>query len=113
MLKTPLLVAAVVALCSSAIYAQTGSGGVITPPSTKPDGSVITPPSAHTDPGIEKSPDTGTDQSQLPKSPKNSRPGDTPGPGGTGMPRGTQGTDTPNAPSGPGMNPGAGSGSTR
>ena len=112
MIKTPLLAAAVLALCSSATYAQT-SGGVITPPSTKPDGSVITPPSAHIDPGIEKSPDTGTNQSQLPKSPKNPRPGDTRGPGGTGTPRGTQGTDTPNASPGTGTNPGAGSGSTR
>ena len=53
MIKTPLLAAAFLALCSSVAYAQT-SGGVITPPSTKPDGSVITPPSADTDPGIEK-----------------------------------------------------------
>jgi hypothetical protein len=112
MIKTPLLAAAALALCSSAAYAQT-SGGVITPPSTKPDGSVITPPSAHTDPGIEKSPDRGTNQGQLPKSATNPPSGGTTGPGGMGAPRGPQGTDTPSAPPGIGMDPGTGSGPTR
>lgn len=100
MIKTPLLAAAVLALCSSATYAQT-SGGVITPPSTKPDGSVITPPSAHTDPGIEKSPDKSSNQGQLPKGAK------TPRSGNTDTPKGKQGTDTPTPP------PGTGSGPTR
>jgi len=107
MIRTPLLAAAALALCGSAAYAQS-SGGVITPPSTKPDGSVITPPSTHIDPGIEKkSPDLGTNQSQLPKGAK------TPRSDGTGAPGGGQGTDTPGVPPGTGPAPGTGGSPTR
>jgi hypothetical protein len=108
MIKTTLLVAATLALCCPTAYAQT-SGGVITPPNTKPDGSVITPPATHADPGIEKFPDMGTNQSQLPKSDTKPRSGGTTGSGGAGG--GTQGTETPSLPSG--KAPGTGSGSTR
>ena len=101
MIRPPLLAAAALALCFSTAYAQT-SGGVITPPNTKPDGSVITPPSTHIDPGIEKSPDLGTNQSQLPKGAKIPRSD------GTGTPGGGQGTDTPGVPPGTGTGPGTG-----
>jgi hypothetical protein len=105
MIKNPLLVAATLALCCPTAYAQ-ASGGVITPPPTKPDGSVITPPASHADPGIERSPDMGTNQSQLPKNDTNPRSGGMKGPGGAGP--GAQAPETPSVPA-----PGTGSGSTR
>ena len=65
MIRSCLVLAAVIGVLTAPSVLAQSRGDVITPPATKPDGSVITPPAAHADPGIEKA--KPREQSQLPQ----------------------------------------------